>query len=69
MSAPDEDMRPRKGDTFVNGWTVDYTAEGVVWIVGRPQSPIPLENVAPTDRPGVWKLVGIASTEDEGIEK
>lgn len=61
------EMWPRKGDTFVNGWTVDYTAEGVVWIVGRPNSPIPLTNVAAANQPGVWKLVGISSTEDEGV--
>jgi hypothetical protein len=64
MNAHEEELQPRKGDTFVNGWTVDYTAEGVVWVVGRPKSPIPLENVAPTDRPGVWKLVKLESDDD-----
>jgi hypothetical protein len=56
--------RPRKGDTLENGWTVETFSEGLVWIVGRPLSPIPLENVAPTDRPGVWKLVKLESTDE-----
>lgn len=62
------DLLPRKGDTFINGLTVDYTsqADGVVLTVEKPDSPIPLGNVAPTKRPGVWKLVGIKSTDDDG---
>lgn len=63
-----DDLLPRKGDTFINGLTVDYTAGGVVWTVEQPSSPIPLGNVAPTKQRGVWKLVGIKSTEDTGKE-
>lgn len=60
------DLLPRKGDTFINGLTVDSSSEGVVYTVEQPDNPIPLGNVAPTKQPGVWKLVGIKSTEDEG---
>ena len=61
--AGDSGKLPRSGDTLTNGWTVDYVADGVVWIKGRA-NPIPLDNIAPTDAPGVWKLVKVASTEE-----
>jgi hypothetical protein len=64
MNANEENI-PRKGDKL-NGWTVDYTGE-MVWLVGRSEG-IPLVNVAPTNQPGVWTLVGIESTEDTGEE-
>jgi hypothetical protein len=69
MSVEDANERlPRHGDTLSNGWTVDYISNEMVWCKCQ-HNPIPLENVAPTDRPGVWKLVGITSTEGEGVKK
>lgn len=62
-----EKIYPTKGGTFTNGWTVNYTNEEMVWITGRAEG-IPLVNVAPTKQPGVWKLIGIKSTEDTGEE-
>lgn len=61
------DLLPQKGDAFTNGLTVDYTCpdEGVVFILEQPNRPIPLGNVAPTKQPGIWRLVGIKSIDDE----
>ena len=70
LSRPDTrkgtDLLPRKGDTFTVGLTVAHISDGVVFTVEYPYHAIPLGNVAPAKQPGVWKLVGIKSIEDEG---
>jgi hypothetical protein len=65
---PSNDGQPQKGDTFTNGWTVDYISDDMVWLVGRAEG-MPLVNLAPTKQPGIWKLVGLKSTGDQGEEE
>src|SRR5579863_9643856 len=58
------DDNPKHGDVLIpKNWTVDYTGEGMVWFMGL-RNPVPLDNVANV-RPGVWKLINLASTSDE----
>lgn len=54
---------PRRGDTVLPCWKVDYSEGDVVWCVGQP-IPILRGDLVPTDQPGVWKHINLKSTNE-----
>ncbi len=59
---------PKHGDVLIpKNWTVDYTAEGMVWFIGL-RNPVPLVNVAKV-RLGVWKLIKLGSGDDSNTRR
>ena len=62
---------PRRGDKLTpNGWKFVYVDEHsqLAHFDGK-HLPIPLENIGATDKPGLWKLIKLNSTDEEKAAK